>query len=96
MPLDKYRANETIYNVLSVDFNIFYKILSLKAAIYSLSGDMGVLSDDSSGSCGRDSDTILYSASSHAPKSINLHRREQKGKNFASSDFSLDNALTIS
>jgi len=95
LPLDKYRANENIYNVFSVDFKKFYKILSPKAAVYYLSGEMSLVSDDPPDSSDSGLDSILYSASSHAPKSINLHRREQKGKNFASSDFSLDGTLTI-
>jgi len=41
------------------------------------------------------SEITLYLASSQAPKSISLHRREQKGKNFASSDCLLVDALTI-
>jgi hypothetical protein len=40
-------------------------------------------------------ETILYLLSSQAPKSINLHRCEQKGKNFASSDCFLGDTLTI-
>lgn len=95
MPLDNYKANENIYNGFSVDFKKFYKILSPNAAAYCLSGNMGVLSDGPPDSCGSEPDTILYSASSHPLKSISLHRREQKGKNFASSDFSLDDTLTI-
>jgi hypothetical protein len=69
--------------------------LSLKATVYCLSGDLGVMSVCPSDSCDREPDMILYSASSHAPKSIYLHRREQKGRNFASSDFSVDDTLTI-
>jgi hypothetical protein len=37
----------------------------------------------------------LYLASSQAPKSISLHRREQKGKNFSPSGCFLGDALTI-
>jgi len=38
---------------------------------------------------------ILYLASSQAPKSMNLHLREQKGKNFTFSDCSGGDRLTI-
>ena len=95
MPLDNYKANENIYNVFSVDFKKFYKILSLKAVVYCLPGEMSLVSDGPPDSCDSGPDTILYSASSHAPKSINLHRREQKGKNFASSDSSFDDTLMV-
>jgi len=40
--------------------------------------------DGSSESCDCSLETNVYSESSHAPKSINLHRFEQKGKNMAS------------
>jgi len=41
------------------------------------------------------SETILYSASSQAPKSINLHRFEQKGKNFPALASCMSGALMI-
>jgi len=68
----------------------FYQILLLKAVVYYLSEDVGVdeVPYGPPDSCDSGLDSILYSASSQAPKSTSLHRREQKGKNLASSDFS--------
>jgi hypothetical protein len=95
LPLDKYKANENIYNVFSVDFKKFYKILSPKAAVYCLPGGMSLVSVYPPDSSDSGLDAILYSVSSHAPKSMSLHCRQQKGKNFASSEFSLEDILTI-
>lgn len=88
------KANANIYNVLLADFNKFYQILFLKTVVYCLSEDGGEVSDSPPVSCGSGPETILYSAFSQAPKSISLHRREQKGKNLASSVFFLNDALT--
>jgi hypothetical protein len=66
----------------------FYQFLLLKAAVYCFSEKVGEVSDGPPDSCNSGLDSILYSPSSQAPKSISLHRREQKGKNLASSDFS--------
>jgi len=60
----------------------------LKAAIYRSSAEVSEQVSDGL-------EIILYSASSQAPKSISLHRREQKGKNFASSDCFSGGSLTI-
>jgi hypothetical protein len=79
---------------LLADFNKFYQILFLKTVAYCLSEDVVEVSGSPPGSCGSSLETILYSAFSQAPKSISLQRREQKGKNLASSDFFLNDALT--
>jgi hypothetical protein len=89
------KANANIYNELSVDFNNFYQILLLKNVVYRLFEEVGEVSDDPSDSCDSELDAILYSASSQAPKSMSLHRWEQKGKNFASSDCSLIDTSTV-
>jgi hypothetical protein len=60
----------------------------LKAAVYCSSAEVSEQVSDGS-------EIILYSASSQAPKSISLHRREQKGKNFISSDCFSGGSLTI-
>ncbi len=49
----------------------------------SSEGTSDEVSDELSESCDSNLETNLYSESSHAPKSINLHRLEQKGKNMA-------------
>ena len=78
-----------IYNVLSVGFNKFHKILFLNAAVYCLSEGLSEeVSDGSPDSCESGLETILYLESSQAPKSISLHRLEQKGKNVACLDWS--------
>ena len=59
MPLDKYKANENIYNVLSVDFNNFYKVLLPKAVVYCLSEEVCEISDAPPDSCDSGLDTIL-------------------------------------
>ena len=56
---------------------------------------MSLVSDDPSDSSDSGLGTILYSVSSHAPRSTSLHRREQKGKNFASSDLSVGDTLIL-
>jgi hypothetical protein len=76
------------YNLLSAGFNKFYNILFLNIVIYRSSAEL-------SGGVSEGFETILYLSSSHAPKSINLHRCEQKGRNFASSDCLLKDTLTI-
>ena len=76
------------YNLLSAGFNKFYNILFLNIVIYRSSAEV-------SGGVSEGFETILYLSSSQAPKSINLHRCEQKGKNFASSDCFLSDTLTI-
>jgi hypothetical protein len=61
----------------------------MNVVIYRLSEDPSdEVSDGSPDFCDCRLETTLYLVSSHAPKSISLHRREQKGKNFASSDCS--------
>jgi hypothetical protein len=92
--LGKQKTNANIYNVLYVDFNKFYKILLPKIVVYCMSKGEGDVSDDPPDSCDSGLDTILYSASSQALKSMSLHRREQKGKNPASSDFFVNGTLT--
>jgi hypothetical protein len=77
-----------------VDFNKFYQILLPKSLVYCLSEEAGEVSDDPADSRESESETILYLASSQEPRSMSLHRREQKGKNSASSDCSLIDALT--
>jgi len=67
----------------------------MKAAVYCSSEKVDEVSDSPPDSCDSGPDIILYSVSSQAPKSINLHRREQNGRNLASSDFSLNDALTL-
>lgn len=69
-------------------FNKFYNILFLNIVIYRSSAR--ILGKTSDGF-----ETISYLPSSQAPKSINLHRCEQKGKNFAPSDCFLGDTLTI-
>jgi len=46
------------------------------------------VSDGSTDSCVSGLETILYLESSQAPKSISLHRLEQKGRNVACLDWS--------
>jgi len=53
------------------------------------------VSDDWADSSDWNLETILYLASSQAPKSMSLHRSEQKGKNFACCDCSRDDILRI-
>ena len=89
------KTNANIYNVLQVDFNKFYQILLSKIAVYCVLKEADDKSDEPLVSSGSGPDIILYSASSQAPKSISLHRREQKGKNFASSDSFLNDVLTV-
>ena len=75
--------SEGIYNLLSVVFNRFYNILFLGIAVYRLpDGGSDEVSGRSLDCCDSGSETILYLASNQAPKSISLHRCEQKGKNF--------------
>jgi len=72
------------YRSVSTNFMIF-----LSPVIYCLLvGGSPEAWGGSPDSCDCDSEITLYLASSQAPKSISLHRREQKGKNFASSDCS--------
>jgi len=77
-----------IYNLLSAGFKKFPNILFLNIAVYRSSAEV---SEEVSGCSG----IILYLASSQAPKSISLHRCEQKGKNFASAGCFLGDTLTI-
>ena len=72
---------------MSAGFNRFY-ILFLNIAIYRSSVEVPEEVLDSS-------EVTLYLASSQAPKSISLHRCEQKGKNFASLDCFLGDILTV-
>ena len=51
--------------------------------------------DGSSEFCGWSLENNLYSESSHAPKSINLQRLEQKGKNMALGEFAQYKVKTI-
>ncbi len=61
----------------------------INAVVYGLSESVsGKVSDGSPDSCGSSLEIILYLASSQAPKSISLHRLEQKGKNVACLDCS--------
>ena len=61
----------------------------INVVLYGLSESVsGKVSDGSPDSCESGLDTILYLASSQVPKSISLHRLEQKGKNVACSDCS--------
>jgi len=61
----------------------------INAVLYSLSELVsGEVSNGSPDSCESGLGTILYLASRQAPKSISLHRLEQKGKNVACSDCS--------
>lgn len=89
------KANANIYNVLWVNFKKFYQIFSLDVFIYCVSEGKDEVSDGPPDSCDSGLDTILYSASSHAPRSMSLHRREQNGKNFAFSDWVLNDASTV-
>lgn len=74
--------------MLSYGFNKFYNILLLKIVPYGAGAESSVEESESF-------DTILYLLSSQAPKSINLHLCEQKGKKFASSDCFSGGILTI-
>ena len=56
----------------------------INTVVYGLSESVsGKVSDGSRDSCESALETILYLESSQAPKSISLHRLEQKGKNVA-------------
>jgi hypothetical protein len=76
-----------IYNLLSAACNRFYNILFPNVLAYRSSAEASEEVSDGS-------EVILYSTSSHAPKSINLHRSEQKGKDSASPDSLLPDTLT--
>jgi hypothetical protein len=82
-------------SLFAVGFNKFCNILfsNIRLQAWSEGVSEALLGGSpDSGDCG--SQIILYSASSHAPKSSSLHRREQNGKNFASSGRSCGNNLT--
>jgi hypothetical protein len=61
----------TNYRLIS---NKFYQILLLKNVVYCLSEEVGEVSDAPTDSSDSESDTILYSASNQAPKSMSLQR----------------------
>jgi hypothetical protein len=63
--------------------------LLLSSIVYRLSKGLSEkVSDDSLDSCRCGLEINVYSASSQAPRSISLHRLEQKGKNVACLDCS--------
>jgi len=76
------------YSLLSAGFNIFCNILFLYIIIYRSSTEVSEAVPEGF-------ETILYLSSSQAPKSINLHRCEQKGRNSTSSDCFLGDTSTI-
>ncbi len=72
------------FRLISTNFTIFI----LNIAVYHSTVEVSEEVSDGS-------EITLYLASSQAPKSISLHRREQKGKNFTSLDCLLVDALTV-
>jgi hypothetical protein len=72
---------QAVYNLLSAYFNRFYEIFAVPLTSTlrcqeELESEVWL--------CGFDCvlEIILYLASSQAPKSISLHRGQQKGKDF--------------